>query len=1188
MDEELARQVALAKAAVREARTRAIAHVQAAQSQMEYDVTSLQAESLERLQDQMHSRTLDAVWAGWAGVAARKQRALRLLTKGLARRDDRNLRRYFGGWLTARRALVNERTQELRQEVEERELQLRRIQDGASPMRSTSTSLDVSSRLARQSDAAIGAHMATLESQLRRAERETTAIELQSTIAQETIRDRQRVLAANRSAKNAAESELATYQTELNESLLAASDATPVENDAEIAELRLVVRQQELQIADAMRTRAQAENTKEEGLERLEDELNRQVRLRESASLHQESLRQRLAEHEGELSEHRSAIQAADKSGANANTEKLRSDLRKEKAMRQANERQVQEQERAVAAKEQELAAANDAAEAAIQELHSSTAKIKSSMQDQMLEQTGSAKAVELRTNATRRQVEAHEEDLMQAQAAIRHAEEELILQRDSHDLRIQAEDNATAEAKRQYDELRTKLHAVQGSLRNTRKHMSRREHDASAECDTLAAQLAEQEAAAERTAMQVATIAKQIDDRQAELNATTAEMQDIAKQVHTERLAIEDSVGQQLLQESLGAQSLKLIHDSALRTFAAVEDRLNEAKMEAEKMNAKSDAQRLQLTRLVREAQVARQEAEQEHQAAAVKQTNLKAEIDETRSVVHRLEEALHAKQAELGDRRRKTASASTVDETKLAEQTRLVAAQEAKLARLKAELSNSVTETHGIRDAHGGQVHEAAMARRLAVQEVELLRQHLEKLVNTTPKLRAQCLVAETECRKMQVKLARMRARADSPTLAAERQHFASATTSFASSSAADVDFEDYAHRRSPPPRSPTQSPTRTGSKQSDAPLLMDIDALIRQVAQEHTRSVVSSYSSTSASRNSPTLQFSPPRSPTIARPKPVLRQPDLSSQAAMASKTVPNRRSPPRTSSAGTSVGFAPGTKSGQPATRIVRQQTGFSGHIPLQPEPEPEPVDDVSAAAGYPPRKGAGSSGSVPLRRPTPAAAGELGIPPRGSGLEPSAIGMSPRSNPANAHRATIAPRERPAEAAASTIPPRQPPVWSRQLEHQQMSPSVTAGGSGGGGSMQEVHALRAPRLEVDLGGVSLEHGGSAQDRATNGNGRISMELDPNATSTSAFTSIQTAQPTAVDVGGPPANPEAPSPPQQLQPQQPDVEIDFEVSEDEADGFGTHPWIYSCLPSYRAAEPHAQATAQGSTTYIQRLN
>jgi len=153
----------------------------------------------------------------------------------------------------------------------------------------------------------------------------------------------------------------------------------------------------------------------------------------------------------------------------------------------------------------------------------------------------------------------------------------------------------------------------------------------------------------------------------------------------------------------------------------------------------------------------------------------------------------------------------------------------------------------------------------------------------------------------------------------------------------------------------------------------------------------------------------------------------------------------------------------------------------------------------------------------------------------------------------------------------------------------MSPSVTAGGSGGGGSMQEVHALRAPRLEVDLGGVSLEHGGSAQDRATNGNGRRdrTMELDPNTTPTSAaFTSIQTAAQPAVDVGGPPANPEAPSPPQQLQPQQPDVEI--EVSEDEADGFGTHPWIYSCLPSYRAAEPHAQATAQGSTTYIQRLN
>eukprot|EP01046_Picozoa_sp_COSAG06_P073957 COSAG06_NODE_22382_length_725_cov_1.083067_2_plen_137_part_00 len=131
----------------------------------------------------------------------------------------------------------------------------------------------------------------------------------------------------------------------------------------------------------------------------------------------------------------------------------------------------------------------------------------------------------------------------------------------------------------------------------------------------------------------------------------------------------------------------------------------------------------------------------------------------------------------------------------------------------------------------------------------------------------------------------------------------------------------------------------------------------------------------------------------------------------------------------------------------------------------------------------------------------------------------------------------------------------------------MSPSVTAGGGGGGG-MQEVHALRAPRLEVDLGGVSLEHGGSAQDRATNGNGRISMELDPNATSTSAFTSIQTAQPTAVDVRGPPANPEAPSPQPQPQPQQPDVEtveIEFEVSEDEADGFGTHPSMDLLMPT-----------------------
>ena len=413
MDDELNRQVALAKAAVREARARAIEHVQAAQSQMDHDVSSLQYESLERLQYEMHSRTLEVVWQAWASEAPRRARAKRLLGKALARREERGLRAHFTAWLTARRVLAKERTHMLREEVEELELQLRRVQGGTLP--------------GRQSDAALGSPTAALQAQLRRAERETTALELQQTIAQETARERQRVLAARRADSALVESELAAHQAELDDNLSAASDAgsLSVDDDAEIRELRALARYHELQLVDALSTRTQAERDKDARLETLEDEMNRQVRLHESAKLHEESLEQQLAEHEAELEQHESSARRGTSTPrAGAATDGLRGDLAHETALREEGERRLQEQERAVLTSELELAEANAAAEAAIGELHSATAELKYSMDDQLLEESRTAKALELRTAATRREVDAHEGDLIQSRAALQHTEE--------------------------------------------------------------------------------------------------------------------------------------------------------------------------------------------------------------------------------------------------------------------------------------------------------------------------------------------------------------------------------------------------------------------------------------------------------------------------------------------------------------------------------------------------------------------------------------------------------------------------------------------------------------------------------------------------------------------------------------------------------------------------------------------
>ncbi len=329
---ELERQVALAKAAVQQARSRAIAHVQAAQSQMEYGITSLQARTLEQIQDQRYSQSLHELWAAWVGQVARRRRTRHLLSKALSHRVDRNLRTYFSGWVAARSRLVKERVHELRQEVVERELQLRRIQGDALPTHQSSTSAAASSRQSHvlQADMTLDSHAARPESELESAQQETAAAEWQSTRVQETLRDRQRVLASVRTESNAAESELADYRAELEESLSAVSDAIPVESDPEITRLRQHVEKQELQIADAVRARSHLENAKEEDLERLEDELNQQIRLRTSAGLYEDSMRKRLAKYEDELKEYRSAIQTAGDQGVS--TDLIQSDLQKQKS----------------------------------------------------------------------------------------------------------------------------------------------------------------------------------------------------------------------------------------------------------------------------------------------------------------------------------------------------------------------------------------------------------------------------------------------------------------------------------------------------------------------------------------------------------------------------------------------------------------------------------------------------------------------------------------------------------------------------------------------------------------------------------------------------------------------------------------------------------------------------------------
>ena len=87
------------------------------------------------MQYEMHSRTLEEVWDAWASEAPRRARSARLLDKAMARLRERGLKAHFTAWLTARRAIAKERMQMLREEVTERELQLRRVRDGASPGR---------------------------------------------------------------------------------------------------------------------------------------------------------------------------------------------------------------------------------------------------------------------------------------------------------------------------------------------------------------------------------------------------------------------------------------------------------------------------------------------------------------------------------------------------------------------------------------------------------------------------------------------------------------------------------------------------------------------------------------------------------------------------------------------------------------------------------------------------------------------------------------------------------------------------------------------------------------------------------------------------------------------------------------------------------------------------------------------
>ena len=1094
MDDELQRQLQQAKAAVQQARSRAIAHVQAAKSQMEYDVTSLQAMTLEHIADQKHSQNLQELWAAWVGYVAYRRRLQHMLGRALSHRAERNLRSYFKGWFTARGRLVKERTHNLRQQVVEHELQLRRVQ-GAAP------SARPSSRLALQSDVAIESHTAALESELRSAQQETAAAELQSRRMQETVQNRKRDLGSIRTAKNEAERELATHRTELEESLSSISDATPMEYDPEITRLRELVEQQERQIAAAVRTRTYLENSKEEELERLEDEQNQQFRLRTSADLHHESVRKQLAKYEAELKEYRTELATVDDRGATVSTGTLLGDLQKAKSLREASESRLLDRERKVATMEQELVRANAAAEAAIQELHSSTVKLRACVDDQIVEQSGAAKTAELSMGATRRQMEAYEQDLLQARIAIKHAEEELVLHRDAHTLRIQSENSAAARANLNYDELRTKLHAIQNVLRDAKAKASAREQVAHEESEKLAAQLAEQDAAAERFSMHASDIARQIENQQAELAEINVEIEDTENQKHTERLAIDDSVGQQLVQESLGAQSLKLIHDSALRTFAAVEDRLKEAKLDAEKMHAKADAQRLQLSKLVREAQRARREADKEHQAAVLKHAKLQGEIDETRARVSSLEASLHVQQAELGDRRRKAASARSTDETKHVEESRTLAAQEAELARARKELSASQAEIHGIRDTHGGLVHEAAMKRRLAEQEVELLRQDLDKLINTTPKLRSQCLVAETECRKLQIQLSRMRTR---PKLQAATEFIGllnsnSPRPPSATSSAVNTGLQEYAQRRSPP-----RIPRKTASPE-DEPVLMDIDTIIRQVAEEHARSVAYGYSPAAASRQSPPPKFSPPRSPAVAMvsPQRVPRQPNLFSpspgqQEDIEEAPAPNRHSPTRRCDFSTAVAPRARDSGQQPIAVSSRMNpernrdaiaprkpssAASSKSFAIEPREPPEwsrqlehcsvetrsPASSSSKPRAIKPRKSprvgidlghgavalSSTRAAVPPRQPgTSRASGVRPIPPRArvSGQKP--IAVSSRMNP-ESNRAAIAPRE-PSSASSSrpcAIEPREPPEWSRQLEHS----SVETG----------TGLLQPPRLEIDL-------------------------------------------------------------------------------------------------------------------------
>ena len=851
---DLARQVADAKAAVREARERIARDLQAAQSSLEYEVTHLQGEHMDRLQAQIQTRELSDAWDAWAGVPKRRAQHQRILDKALERRRARALEAKFGDWHHAQWKRARGRARSLREEVRERERQLARI-EGKPAAAEGKQAEGISSRLARQSDAAMGQHTARLESQLRRAERETADAEDRQAEAVRALRERRAALGSAQESSVVVESELREQQAELEESMSQASgDVSLASDDSAVTELQSLVQQLDVRIADAVQTRSQAEQEKHDGEEELEDELARETQLRESANLQYDELERRLSEHETELEGTRAAISAAQRAGDESPDANLRSALEKERERCEAAEEQLRAQEEALGEKERELEEASVASEAAIDELRHSTAELKASMSDQLMQASGAAKAIELRTDAVRRKVAAQEEDLAHALDATNHAEQELVVQSDAHRLRLQSEQQRVEGMRKHYDALTREGEELRAALSGKRGAASKLRDGAGNAHDRLTAQLAEEDTAIQQSATESDGLDERIRLQQAELEETVAELRDVQTSIHSQRASIMDSLNEKLMEETMKGQGAKLIHDSALRTFATVEDRLNSAKQDGEKMHQKADEQRMRLAKLVREAQASRTQAEQEHHAAGLKQAEMKAEMQRVRGAIEALDRSVREKKELLGDTQRSAASAGKVDEARIRELTSHCTARDSEVAAAREELAACVNATREVRDKEGSRVREAAMRRRIAEQEVQLLRQQLESLVSTTSSLRSQCIVAETEARKLQVKIARMRARSPTPR-SSEKLDASISLTSFSASQGLEFSFGDsglHHAARSPATwssRSRSPSPARSGKTSPEvSPIkdehsigsgaLMDIDALIQQVAAEHTK--------------------------------------------------------------------------------------------------------------------------------------------------------------------------------------------------------------------------------------------------------------------------------------------------------------------------------------------------------------